>query len=238
MGIVIDDSGRVLLGHKTGVAIFDEKGALARSIAAAEPSTFFVEQRTKIVVVRKDTFVPDGATMSQIAVPQTGRLPRPVEEIPAVAVLSNGDRLVADKDQKTVIRVSPQGKYIANFVTVNTEKIVRSELDDVAMIDRDSKTIVLVDRDGKPLAKIAPKGTGYAMGEPIDLAFDSLGHLYVLDGGKPAIYIFGPKNRLVATVTSTAKEAGALLRPKALAVDAAGRLLVFDETARRIQVYQ
>ena len=78
----------------------------------------------------------------------------------------------------------------------------------------------------------------WARAEPADLAFDSLGHLYVLDGGRPAIYIFGPKSRLVATITSGVKEAGALQRPKALAVDAAGRLLVFDEASRRIQVYQ
>lgn len=238
MGIIIDDSGRVLLGHKNGIAIYDDKGAMARSIAAAEPSTFFVEQKTRIVIVRKDAFVPDGATMSQISVPQTGRLPRPVEEIPAVVVLSNGDRLVADKSQKTVIRISPQGKYIANFLTINTERMARNELDDVAIVDRDSKAIVMVDRDGKPLAKIPLKGTGYAIAEPVDLAFDSLGHLFVLDGGKPGIYIFGPKNRLVGTVTSGLKEAGALQRPKALAVDAAGRLLVFDEASRRIQVYQ
>ena len=238
MGIIIDDSGRVLLGHKNGIAIFDDKGTMARSIAAAEPSAFFVEQRTRIVVVRKDAFVPDGATMSQVSVPQTGRLPRPVEEIPAVIVLSNGDRLVADKNQKTVIRISPQGKYISNFVTINTERMARNELDDVAIVDRESKAIVMVDRDGKPLAKIPPKGTGYAISEPVDLAFDSLGHLFVLDGGKPGIYIFGPKNRLVATVTAGVKEAGSLQRPKALAVDAAGRLLVFDEASRRIQVYQ
>jgi TolA-binding protein len=237
MGVVIDDAGRVLLGHKAGVAIFDDKDALVRSIAAAEPSAFFVEQRTRIVTVRRDAFIPDGATMSQVSVPQSGRLPRPVEEIPAVTVLSNGDRLVSDKNQKTVIRLSPQGKYIANFASINTERLTRNELDDVAIVDRDSKTIVVLDRDGKPLTKIPPKGPGYAIGEPIDLAFDSLGHLYVLDG-KPAIYIFGPKNRLLATVTSAPKEAGGLQRPKALAVDAAGRLLVFDEATRRIQVYQ
>jgi TolA-binding protein len=239
MGVVVDDAGHVLLGHKQGVAIFDDKGTLTRSVNAAEPSAFFVEQRTRVVTVRKDMLVPDGAPPSQVAVPQTGKLPRPVEEIPAVVTLSNGDRLIADKSQKNVIRISPQGKYVSPFAAVNTEKMSRSEVDDVALIERDSKTIVLVDRDGKPLTRIPPKGTGYVMNDPIDVAFDSLGHLYVLDGGsKPAVYIFGPKNRLIATVASTGREAGALQRPKAMAVDAAGRLLVFDDSSKRIQVYQ
>jgi DNA-binding beta-propeller fold protein YncE len=65
-----------------------------------------------------------------------------------------------------------------------------------------------------------------------DLAFDPLGHLYVLDRDKPTIYVFGPRNRLVTTIT------GVLQRPRAFAVDRAGRLQVFDEGARRIQVLQ
>ena len=177
--------------------------------------------------------VPDGGAPVQVSVPQQGRLPRPVEEIPVVITLSNGDRLVSDKSQKTVIRYSPQTKYVATFLaSTNTERMARSEVDDVAIYDRDAKVIVLVDREAKPLGKIALKGANYAIGEVRDLGFDRLGHLYVLDGDKPSIYVFGPRNRLVTTITGT------LQRPRAFALDASGRLQVFDEGARRIQVFQ
>lgn len=233
MGVTVDETGRIILGHKQGVSVFDEQGTLVRTIAADDPSTYFVEQRTRVVTVRRDTLIPDGGVPIQVAVPQAGRLPRPVEEIPAVVALSNGDRLVADKDAKTVIRVSPQGKYVASFLTtISTERMARNDLDDVALYDKESKTIVLADRDGKPLSRIALKGASYQIGEVIDLAFDRLGHLFVLDGDKPSIYVFGPRNRLVTTIT------GILQRPKAFALDAAGRLQIFDEGARRIQVYQ
>ena len=233
MGVTVDESGRILLGHKQGVSIFDEQGALVRTIAADDPSAFFVEQRNRVVLVRRDLMVPDGGPPVQVSVPQQGRLPRPVEEIPAVITLSNGDRLVSDKSQKTVIRYSPQTKYVASFLpSTNTERMARSEVDDVAIYDRDAKVIVVVDRDAKPLGKIPLKGTNYAIGEVRDLGFDRLGHLYVLDGDKPSIYVFGPKNRLVTTIT------GALQRPRAFALDAAGRLQIFDEGARRIQVFQ
>lgn len=233
MGVTVDETGRILLGHKQGVTIFDEQGALLRTIASDDPSAFFVEQRTRVVLVRRDLLVPDGGLPIQVATPQPGRLPRPVEEIPAVIALSNGDRIIADKSSKSVIRVSPQGKYIGSFLTtVNTERLARSELDDVALYDRESKTIILVDRDGRPLSRIPIKGSNYQIGEPRDLAFDALGHLFVLDGNKPSIYVFGPKNRLVTTITGT------LQRPRAFALDRSGRLQIFDEGARRIQVFQ
>jgi len=233
LGVSVDETGRILLGHKQGVTIFDEQGTMVRTIAADDPSAFFVEQRNKVVLVRRDLMVPDGGAPVQVSVPQSGRLPRPVEEIPAVIALSNGDRLVSDKSQKTVIRYSPQTKYVAPFLSnTNTERMARSELDDIAIYDRDAKTIVLVDRDARPIGKLPLKGTNYAIGDVRDLTFDRLGHLYVLDGDKPTIYVFGPRNRLVTTVTGT------LQRPRAFAVDAAGRLQIFDEGARRIQVFQ
>jgi TolA-binding protein len=233
LGVAVDESGRILLGHKQGVTIFDEQGTLVRTIGADDPSAFFVEQRNRVVLVRRDLMVPDGGAPVQVSVPQQGRLPRPVEEIPYVITLSNGDRLVSDKSQKTVIRYSPQTKYVATFLpSTNTERMARSELDDVAIYDRDAKVIVVVDRDAKPLGKVPLKGANYAIGDVQDLAYDRLGHLYVLDGDKPSIYVFGPKFRLVTTVTGT------LQRPRAFALDGAGRLQVFDEGARRIQVFQ
>ena len=233
LGVTVDETGRTLLGHKQGVTIFDEQGTLVRTIAADDPSAFFVEQRNRVVLVKRDLMVPDGGAPIAVTTPRSGQLPRPVEEIPAVLALSNGDRIVADKDQKAVIRYSPQTKYVAPFLSnTNTERMARSEVDDVAVYDRDAKVIVMVDRDARPLGKIALKGSNYAIGDVRDLAIDRLGHLYVLDGGKPSIFVFGPRNRLVTTIS------GPLQRPRAIALDASGRLQVFDEQARRIQVFQ
>jgi hypothetical protein len=182
--------------------------------------------------------MPDGTAAMAINVPVPGNTPRLVDEMPAVITLSTGDRLVADRRAKTVLRVSPAGKYNANFATVNAERLARNDFDDVALIDRETNAIMLFDRDGKSLGRIAAKGPNYQIDDPADLTFDALGHLYVLDGRRAAILVFGAKNRLVATVTSTGKEAGALQRPRAFALDAAGRLYVFDESSQRIQVYQ
>ena len=238
VGIVVDDAGRILLGHRQGVTIFDSRGILVRTSPAMEPSAFFLDGRDRVVVTRGALLIPEKGAPISMVVPAPGREPREVGEIPAVIALSSGDRLVADRRGRTVIRVSPGGKFLSNFASVNAERLARSTLDEVAMIDRDSKAVVIVDRDGKTLAKIPPKGTGYQFEDPADLAYDALGHIYLLDGRRAAIHVFGPKGRLIATLTSTGKAAGAMQRPRAIALDPAGRLYVFDESSQRIQVYQ
>lgn len=238
VGVVVDEAGRILLGHKQGVSIFDPKGTLVRTAVALESSAFFVDGRDRVVVIRDGILLPERLPAIGVMVPVPNKVPRQVEEVPAAITLSGGDRLIVDRRGKNVIRVSPAGKFLANFAAVNAERLVRNELDDVAMIDRDTKGIVIVDRDGKPLSRIPAKGTNYQFEDLADLAFDPLGHLYVLDSRKAAIYVFGPKNRLLATISSAGKEQGALQKPRAIAVDAAGRLYVFDESSQRIQVYQ
>ncbi|MEQ1728005.1 MAG: hypothetical protein ABL982_06450, partial [Vicinamibacterales bacterium] len=74
--------------------------------------------------------------------------------------------------------------------------------------------------------------------DPVDVAFDQLGHLYVLDKGRASILVFGPKSKLVSTITIPNNSPGALNRAASLGIDAAGRLYVFDDRSRRIQVYQ
>lgn len=237
-GLLVDPAGRVLLGHRQGISVFDAKGTLTRTMAAVEPSAFFVEGPGRIVVARRTMLVPDGAAPVTIQVPVPGRVPREVEEIPSAITMSGGDRLLVDRKAKTVIRVTPAGKFVANFATVNAEKLARNSFDEVAMIDRDSKGIVIVNRDGKNLAKIPSKGAAYQFDDPADLAYDVLGHLYVLDSRRAAIHVFNPKQRLIASITVPGKTAGALQRPRAMALDAAGRIYVFDESTQRIQVYQ
>ena len=237
-GVAIDETGRVLLGHKQGVSIFDAKGTLVKAVPGVEPSAFFVEGRDRVVMVRAGTFIPEGLPPVVTNVPMPGRAARQPEEIVAVITLSGGDRLAVDRKAKTVLRLTPAGKFVSNFAAIDVERIARNDVDDVAMIDRQNKSIAIADRDGKILNRIPAKGTNYQFDDPSDVAFDALGHLYVLDGNKAAIHVFGPKNRLITTITVPGRELGAMQKPKAFAVDAAGRLFVFDESSQRIQVYQ
>jgi hypothetical protein len=178
-----------------------------------------------------------GETHTLIVPERDGRA-RGVEEIAAVLPTYRGDRLVADNKERMVFRVGADGKYIGPFAQVAATRMTINGLDDVALLDKSAKSVVVSDRDSKPLGKVLAKGTTYEFDDPIDIAYDALDQLYVLDRGRGSVFVFGPKNRLVATLTIPDKNAGSFTKGTALSLDAAGRLFIFDERARRIQVYQ
>ena len=240
VGLHIDPLNRVLLGHNKGIAVFDAKGALTSTLTAQDPTAFFVDEANRIVFAREGALHTERVSSMPITVPQPApKPPRPVEDIAAAIILSSGHRLVVDKKEKTVVRYGADGRYLGPFMTaINTERMAVNVLDDVAVVDKDAKSISIVDRDGKPLSKILSKGPNYQLDEPVDVTFDRLGYLYVLDRGKASVLVFGPKNRLITTFTIAENAPGAFTKARAFGVDAAGRLYIFDEKAKRIQVYQ
>lgn len=240
IGVTVDRANRLLLGHRTGISVFDTKGMLTATVSAQQPSAFFVDEAGRIVFARQAALHAEKAASIPITVPQPSPKPaRPVEEIAAVVGLSTGHRIIVDQKEKAVIRYGANGQYLGPFVPpISTDRLATNTLDDVAMIDKDSKAIAIVDRDGKPLSRILPKGANYQFGEVVDLVFDQLGHLYVLDRGKSSVYVFGPRNRLITTFTLAEKSPGAFTRARSMGLDAAGRMYIFDERVKRIQVYQ
>jgi len=236
-GIQWDHDGRLLLGHKGGVAIFDDKGAVAGSVAGQDVSAFFVDEKNRIVIARNSQLVADKGETVNLMVPTNAGVPRALEELPSV-LPSRGERLVSDPKGKTVLRLAADGKYQAIFSSTFFSRLVATPLDEIAMLDKSTKSITITDRDGKVQSKLPAKGAGYELDDPVDIAFDELGHMYVLDRGKNSVVVFGAKNKFVANVTMPEKSTGAFTRAAALGVDPAGRLFIFDERAKRIQVYQ
>ena len=238
IGVIVDQGGRILVGHKTGIAIFDSKGAQRGTVAAADPSAIFVDERGRLVVARNDALIAEKAESTTISLTQPDGKIRLVEEMPSVVALSNGNRLIADRKAKNILRVSAAGRDPKVFVDVNAERLALNRLDDVAIIEKDTKGVTITDRDGKVLTKIPARGTGYQFDDPVDLTFDQLGHLYVLDRGKGSVHVFSPKYKLIATFSIPDKSPGAFMKARSFALDAAGRMYIFDERAKRIQVYQ
>lgn len=240
IGVKIDPLNRVLLGFSKGVAVFDAKGAQTSIVGAQDPTAFFVDEANRVVFAREGALHTERTATTPLTVPQVApKPPRPLEKIPAAVMLSSGHRLVVDRESKSIVRYDAAGRYIDPFMaTINTERMATNGLDDVAVIDRETKAVVILDRDGKPLSKILAKGANYQFDEPVDLGFDRLGYLYVLDRGRASVFVFGPKNRLMTTFTIAENVPGAFTRARALGLDPAGRLYIFDEKPKRIQVYQ
>lgn len=236
--IRFDPAGQVMLGHKGGVAVFKADGTLATSVPAQDATAFFLDEQGRIVIARNGSLVAArGETIAFSGPGSDGQL-RAVDAIPAALPTGRGERLISNPDARNVIRALPNGRFVSVFATGQITRMAENWMGDIALLDRATKSVSLVDADGKAVAKIATRGTGWEFDEPTDVAFDTLGHLYVLDRGRSSIFVFGAKGKLVNTLTIPDRSPGALSRAEALAVDPAGRLLVFDERVRRIQVYQ
>jgi outer membrane protein assembly factor BamD (BamD/ComL family) len=238
IGVAFDAKGQLMLGHRGGITLFRPDGSLAQTVSAVGPTAFFVDEQDRIVVAREGALVVGRNEAIVFSAPNSDGQMRAVDEITAVLPNARGERLLANPKGRNVLRALPSGRFVSVFATGNIARMAQNWLGDVAMIDRGSRSIVIADRDGKALSKIATRGTGYELQDPSDLAFDALGHLYVLDPGRSSIFVFGPGNKLVTTLTAAERAPGALNRGQALGVDAAGRLYVFDDRSRRIQVYQ
>ena len=165
---------------------------------------------------------------------------KPLEDAAAVVQLRMSDYLVADSDGKAVLRFAADGRYIGSFYAQEVRGLAVNWLDDVAVVDCDARVVTVLDVQGKPIPKIATRGAGYELHEVVDLQFDALGHLYLLDrdGPRSAVYVFTPNGALLLRHGVPDKSPGHFREPAALAVDRAGRLFVYDERAQGIQVHQ
>jgi hypothetical protein len=155
----------------------------------------------------------------------------------AGVVTSAGDVIVTNHDQKTLVRFGADGKPKGEFARgIATRRLTVDDLDRVAALDADAKTVVVFGRDGKVVARIPERGTGYQFKQPVDIAFDRLGHLYVLD--RAAVFVFTPQRTLLTTFTVADKAPGAFNNAEAFALDSAARLFIYDSRSSAVQVYR
>jgi TolA-binding protein len=237
--IAFGPDGSLFVTSRTGVLALDQKGTTLRSIAAVEPRALFVDHQGRVLAAQKALLVQEGApvpVMQTLTVPREGQA-KVLDDISAVAVLSSGERLVADRGQRGVFRFDTAGKYLGSFSSVRASRIALGPGEQVALLDRDTKSVTRLDRTGKALSRIAAKAAGYELMNPADVAFDVLGHLYVLDAAQ--VHVFAADGALVATFAGGEKTAAGTLREgTALALDEAARMYIYDERAERVQIYQ
>ena len=142
--------------------------------------------------------------------------------------------LIADRRTKAVHRVSMSGGYQSRLALVDAARIAVGPLGEAAAIERETGALVLIAPDGKT-RPIPATGPGYTLRGPIDLAFDPLGHLYVLE--RDSVVVFSPTGEFLS-VFAPGSAAGAFRTAAAFHVDAAGRLYVYDEDSERLQLFQ
>ncbi len=234
--IALAPDGKLGVASRAGIMLLDEKGAIVRQAPASEPRQIALDDRGRFVIVQRSIVSREGDKgLQRLALTaSTSSGPRLLQDISAGVRLSNNDLVIADREVRTIARFDQTGKFLANFGTGRISRMAVAANDEVAMLDGDSKGVIWADRTGKVLAKIPPRGTGYILESPNDLAFDVFQHLYVLD--RTQIVVFAPGGKLVATFTPDATTA--FRSGTALALDSAARLYIYDDAQGRVVVYQ
>lgn len=163
---------------------------------------------------------------------------RPLEELAAIGMLSNGDIIAADRRTRAIHRFDAEGQPRGAFAAVNVTRLAVNERDDVVGIERDGKSVVLMDAAGTIVRRIPPRGDGYTLADPADVAIDAIGHIYVLDRDQAAVLVFTKEGRILATLRSPEAGESAFRQPSSIALDPAGRLYIHDERQRTVVIYQ
>lgn len=231
-------SEHIMVATRIGVQELDRAGAIVRTIDAPDPKAVVFDPAGHVVTVHdRGTLRAEGRPPLVLSTARNdGRL-QPID-IDAAGTTSGGDMIVANRSQKTLVRFSADGRPRGEIAkAIGARRLAVDPSDELAALDTDAKAIVFLARDGRVLGRLTERGADYQFREPVDIAFDPFGHLYVLDRGR--VLVFAPHGeRLITTFSVEERAPGAFPNATALALDAAGRLYLYVERADAVQVYQ
>jgi hypothetical protein len=241
--MAIDASGRTLLAVKGGVQFLDEAGTLRQGFGSNDCAGVFLDQRGSAFAIQPGRLVPEqGPSFTSLEITKDTKL-KVLDEVPAAGAFSTGEFLVADNAAGTIELFEPAGKILKPpfSLSVKAIRLAVNDRDDVAVLDRDSKAISVLRRStGTQVSRMPSTLQGFELRNPVDIAFDPLGHLYVLDRDSGRVVVFSPFAKTgtpVATFSIPEKTAGAFQRARAFALDPFGRLYIFDDRAG-VLIYQ
>jgi TolA-binding protein len=158
----------------------------------------------------------------------------PLEKIEAAVVTPGGVTLIADDKRKRVWRFDAKGQSQGPFPDAKERQVARMAIDSeggIAVLDREQRMVQVYDEGGKLLRSVAARGTGWELKRPVDVAVDAFRNIYVADE-EGFVYLFSPQGQLLASIS------GELRKPRALTIDPAGAILVYDEKHEKVLRYK
>jgi hypothetical protein len=238
LALAVDAQGLLHVASRSAISVFSADGApLPGRIST--PHSLFLDRSGTVMMGTKGAVSAPGISIA-IALPKPDGTSRPVESLRAVGMQSNGTIVAVDDETRTVQRFAPDGRHLGQMIIIGSgpvpDRMAVGPLDEIALMDE--KTITIYNRDGSQPARIDFKGAGYLLRKPVDLAYDALGHLYVLDPETGSLVVFGPTRKLIATFTGPEKGPGSLRRATAIALDSQGTLYVADDATERVYVFK
>jgi TolA-binding protein len=243
--MVTSADGTIYFSNSAGVGLVTPATpATLRPPAGTRPRGVTVDSMGRLVVFEVGLLRPQTGPVVSLSAPRPGGAPRPLEKMDGVVAMAGGDWVVADEDERSLLRFDRAGKAKGAFALGRMLRLAINTFDEVAGIDRETKAVAIFDAGGKVLTRIPARGQGCLLENPTDLKFDEFGHLYVLD--REAVCVFDVPAGATATAppklltrfSEPEKSTTGFRRATAFTVDAAGRLFIADERAERVLAYR
>jgi TolA-binding protein len=249
VGMTLAGDGRVVWATETGLGVAAPAGA-TRPTSVGRPRGLALQADGDIAVIEGNVLRPSSGQSLMFAVPESGGF-KSLDRIEAAAQLSNGNWLIMDSDQRSLQRFGADTQHIAAFQSGRVERLAVTPADRIAGLDRDGREVFIFDISGLATTTVPLRTEQYDLRDARDIAFDAFGHLYVLDDD--AVGVFTPYVPAGADSANTARALsyqlltlfmpaestpGRFDRARAFVVDGSGALFVYDDRAKRIQVYR
>jgi TolA-binding protein len=211
---------------------FDAAGKMGASVPGEDLRSLALGPRGEVLVTAKLAvrIGPRDVKSFQIPGDKPG-VPEPLEDLAAAVITPGGSFLVSDQKRKRVYRFDAQGKALGTFPDAREREVTRMLVDGeggIVMLDRAEKSVRVFDESGRALRVVAARGQGYELRRPVDVAVDPMRNTYVVDE-EAGVLLFSPDGKLLTTLM-----ADDVKRPKAVTLDPAGAVLVYDDKLERI----
>ncbi|MCH7632502.1 MAG: 6-bladed beta-propeller, partial [Planctomycetes bacterium] len=110
--------------------------------------------------------------------------------------------------------------------------------DKLLVSDSGNFRVQLLDLEGRPIRTIGQKGDGAGdFSLPKGVAFDSEGHIYVVDAQFENVQVFDSAGQLLMAFGREGTDLGAFWLPSGLTIDDEDRIWVADAGNRRVQLF-
>ena len=194
------------------------------------------DQGGRLVTAQRGSITVAGGRPILLAVTK-GVESQPLNDVLAAVITSRGEILVADGSLRSIFRFASQGKVIDTFAAIEARRLAIDGEDHVACLNAANGEVSILLPSGAFAARVS---SGQALRKVVDIAFDPLGHLYVLDRDAGSVFVYAPSNRStpLASFGPPQKTPGAFSRAAALALDGAGRIFIYDERNEAVLIFQ
>lgn len=236
--LVVAPTGALwIASEKTrGATPIDAAGKPGAGWSAQDPRTLSLTPAGEVVFASRTAVRIGAADVRSFTTPpeKPGAPPKPVDKILAAALTPGGMMLVSDEEREAILRYDGQGEYQGVFPggrDAAKRKVTRLLLDGeggIVALDRDEKTVRVYDEGGRLLRSVGPAG----LKRPADVAVDAFRNLYVADE-ETGVHVFNSQGQPLTTIAGPE-----LRRARALALDATGAVLVYDDRAERVLRYR